>query len=472
MAKIKIPPQSSLRPQVSTFQCSANDPVIHGIIESALQISPWITLDTKALRIHWHQFLDHVVHDCSFGITLPESTRAQILSHLEEMGESYELSLFVPGDLTSQIPTDSNDHLNGLVVSRQSQSLAPLFGPWFESYKELAERLLYEWDEALNLKSPPSRSQHMHSRIIPNLKDDLKAARSTHYAMQTRVVYPLALRLRLGSALPSEIEAVTRVTANTSGERGRLLPIMRSYGLGVQALHQAWIHLRSVYAPRHGSSSTTTQHLSGFSHPSFRHLLALSRAFANLVYQRSIYGCDLGGSPKRPEGYGRIEKIHGLVGSDSHLTKKLPFAWPNLADRVLHQMCQALRDFCTYFYSYDPSEGSHARKVLDQIIRLEKAIPRPQFVEFTRDEVVQEETLPLETDFLLILDQIIEILLERSPLLVILGSGMLCTYEISATQEWGFALGPQLMATILADRGLGGALPYQYIRPKSSEPSL
>lgn len=472
MSQIKIPPQSSLKPLVSTFQCSANDPVIHGIIESALRISPWITLDPKALRIHWRQFIDHVVDDSSFGTTIPESTRAQILAHLEDMGESYELSLFVPGDLTSQIPTDSNDHLNGLVVSRQSQSLAPRFGPWFESYKELAERLLYEWDEALTLKSPPSRSQHMHSRIIPNLREDLRAARSTHYAMQTRVVYPLALRLRLGSALPSEIEAVTRVTANTSGERGRLLPMIKSYGLGVQALHQAWIHLRSVYAPSDGSSSTTSQHVSGFSHPSFRHLLALSRAFANLVYQRSIYGCDLGGTPKRPEGYGRIEKMHSLVGCDNHLTKKLPFAWPSLADRVLHQMCQSLRDFCTYFYSYDPSEGSHARKVLDQIVRLEKAIPRPQFVDITSDEVVHEETVALEADFLLVLDQIIEILLESSPLLVILGSGMLCTYQISAAQEWGFALGPQLMATILADRGLGGALPYQYIRPKSTEPSL
>ena len=444
----------------STFRCSGDDPVLRDLITHALRASPWITVDTSAIRIHWRPFFEQWEKNNSLSQPGASSLKETLLSHLEEMGETYGLSLFAPGQLSGELPADTTDHMSGLVITRQSADLSPQYVTWFETYKDLAERLLYEWDEALKLKTSPSRSQHMHNRIIPNLRVALRVAGSTQYATLKRVLYPLAARLRLGAALPTEIEAVTRVSAGQSGEKGRFLPLMQAYAQGVQALHQAWTHIRET-----STSSPHSHPQMWLFHPTLRNLVSKNKTLAHLVYQRSLYGCDVGGTPKRAEGYGRIEKSYYLVDRDQRPTKKLPIEWPFLADRVLHQMCQALRDFCTYFYSYDPSDGSHARRVLDQIIRIERAIPRPKLGDVETREFSEADTVSLGPDFLPLLDDLIECLLEQSPLLVILATGMLSTYEMPSTGEWGFALGPQLIATILAERGLGGALPFQYIRP-------
>lgn len=452
----------------SSYRVSGQDPFLYEVIDTALAESPWLSLADQTIRLDWTRFL--LQSPPTAAADLAHETR--IRSHLEAMGSSLPIRLYTPGRLRESL-TAGAPSMSGLALK---QAIAPLPTPiltWLESFRDLTERCLFEWDDALRTEAPTTRSQFLRHFIVPGLQEELRAARAIHSATTWTVVYPLALRLALGAALPSDLVDLgfslqTRSTV--------LQPTLGAFAAQSAALQAVWRYLDAAQQRRSGGDSPQSTLGGAFSHHVFAHLRRENAIVARMAYQRSKYALDEHGQPLREEGFAHMRTLHVLLDAQGAVVKKLAFPWDSHAARILHTMCQSLKNFCTYFYSFTSDPLAHSRRMEHHVTQLQARIPRllPEGDDrrgrFEIEPTSHAEAPVPDPAFLGALDRRLEQLVERTPLLLLLGTGILSTYTTEAPPGWGLALGPQAMATALAAQGWQGRL-FHYLRAPESPAS-
>jgi hypothetical protein len=421
-------------------ECSGNDPFLEDLVHLALEQSPWLSLSPNHFQIDWQKFF--ASHD--------ENEDAEqkhihfVLTQLSTLGGKYSLAMYQPGKFHAQLQ-DVDASYTAHSLKKKTWALPSAMMAWLETFRELGQRLLFEWDEAHERKAPHARSQHLRNQVVPQLREDIKATWAVEYAAMATVAYPFAMRLSCGKALPSEL---TELSFLGHRRAPNLEPMVRGLASAQNSLEKVWNYLDSMRREWLSQSETKSRLVCDFGHGVFDLLYEKNRQLASEAYQGSKYARDVSDHPHRVEGFSHLTQAFALLDGGGAIVKKTLYRFDVYADKALGKMCQSLKDFCTYFYPHTGDLGLHGRKHHDQALWLEHTIPRIKSQDPLDDTIT--EALSLPEGALAALDSRIESLLAATPLLLLLNAGFLSTYKTADDNAYGFALGPYAMAAALS----------------------